>query len=236
MLRKSFLFASIIGLAMGLTSWGTHSAQGAVTVNVDASAAFAGFMNVSLLDRSGPLPAPGTFEFGSGWGVADTTAVLDVPSNTITLVPNTIGDPDPYWYIGGGGPGQLGNKWMDANTFIQETDTLSGMDVTFQGKVLSNTLLPNHTASVFIRDFAPDFSSFNEVSAPLTPGDFSITLATDPGAGRHVQYGFNMQGENVWTTDVGAFGNVVVTAVPEPSSVALLAIGTFTMIGRRRRR
>jgi len=109
------------------------------------------------------------------------------------------------------------------------------MNVTFEGTVLSNTLTDAHTATAFIRDFAPDFSSFNEVTAALTPGDFSITLATDPGAGRHVQYGFNFQGENVWVTDRDPFGTVVIAAVPEPASASVLLLAGLGLVARRRR-
>jgi len=156
----------------------------------------------------------------------------------LTLGVNSIGDADPFWYVGGGGPGALGNKWMDANGFVQvDGGGLSGMDVTFTGNVLSNTFTENHTATAFIRDFAPDFSSFNEVSALLTPGVSDITLATIDDPNRHVQYGFNVQGENVWITDIAPFGNAVVTAVvPEPVSSTVLMISGLCGLAIRRRR
>jgi hypothetical protein len=42
----------------------------------------------------------------------------------------------------------------------------------------------------------------------LSNGTFSISLATAAGAGRHVQYGFETTGVNVWATDVGPFGSL----------------------------
>ena len=227
MLTTFFVVATMV-----VSSTATHAD---VTVKVETDAAWQAFMGVSEADRTGALPAQGAFVFDGAWGVADTTAVFDGPGNTLTLGPNTIGDPDPFWYIGGGAPGALGNKWMDANTFVQVDDTFAGMNVTFEGEVLSNSLTANHTATVFIRDFAPDFSSFTESTAALTPGAFSISLMTDAGAGRHVQYGFNMQGENVWITDVGGFGNVVLVSIPEPGSIAFIGLGAMGLLLRRRR-
>lgn len=178
-----------------------------------------GFMNVFN------LPAPdgdGAFQWGSGWGVDDLVSdITSAPSggNTVlTLSPNTIGDPNEYWYQdptgsgnqNPGGPGAPGNKVMDANLYIEYNDTaLAGQTVTFSGTVLANTLLPaSHTAIAFIKDFAPDYSSNMAATTPLNVGAFSLSLDTDAGAGRHIQFGFTVNGPNVWVTDVAPFGNV----------------------------
>lgn len=177
----------------------------AVDVTVDDSELVNGFMNVFDL---GMVP-----QFQSGWGVADLTATFP-DASTVVLGPNTIGDPDPYWYIGGGGPGAPGNKIMEANLYGQVDDAFGGQTVNFSGMVVANTLTSAHTAIAFIRDFAPDFSSFVETTAPLAPGFFSLSLNTDAGAGRHVQWGFQMVGVNVWVTDVGPFGTVTIARDP----------------------
>lgn len=205
-------------------------AAAAVVTVPDSTAPWIGFMNVFELPANG-----GGFVFGSGWGIPDLVASFDDPNNTLTMSPNTIGDPDPFWYQGGGGPGAPGNKVMEANLFIQvDDDSLAGQTVTFEGTILSNTYTAAHQGSIFIRDFAPDFSSFTETIVPATPGPFSISLATDPGLGRHVQYGFQSRGENVWITDVAPFGNFVV-GTPEPASLMLLAFGGGMTLLRRRR-
>lgn len=205
-------------------------AAAAVVTVPDSTAPWIGFMNVFELPANG-----GGFVFGSGWGIPDLVASFDDPNNTLTMSPNTIGDPDPFWYQGGGGPGAPGNKVMEANLFIQvDDDSLAGQTVTFEGTILSNTYTAAHQGSIFIRDFAPDFSSFTETIVPANPGPFSISLATDPGLGRHVQYGFQSRGENVWITDVAPFGNFVV-GTPEPASLMLLAFGGGMTLLRRRR-
>lgn len=201
----------------------------AATVGVDdSSAPWLGYMNVFELDGT-------TFAFGSSWGLPDLTSSFDDGVPSITMGPNTIGDPDPYWYIGGGGPGAAGNKIMEANLYQQVDDgSLSGTTVTFEGFVLSNTFTAAHEAKIFIRDFAPDFSTVNEIFVDATPGAFSLSLATMADPTRHVQWGFQVKGVNVWETDVAPFGNVVFSSVPAPGAIGLLGLGGLVAARRRR--
>src|SRR5690606_36354225 len=142
----------------------------------------------------------GAFVFGSGWGIGDLRASF--AGDVLTLSPNTIGDPAEFWYIGGGGPGASGNKIMDANLYQEFNGSLAGQTVTFTGNVLANSLTESHTAVAFIKDFAPDYSSFESTIIALTPGVFSISLETINDPTRHVQFGFTVNGVNVWETDV----------------------------------
>lgn len=205
------------------------SAQGAVVGVGDSTAPWLGFMNVFELPSNG-----GGYVFGSSWGVPDLVATFDDPNNKLTLSPNTINDPNPFWYIGGGGPGQAGNKIMEANLYIQTTGVYHGQTVTFEGNVVSNSFTAAHTAIAFIRDFAPDFSSVNEITIPLTPGAFSFSLNTINDPARHVQWGFQVKGVNVWSTDTAPFGNAVITTIPTPAGAGLLAIGGLLAARRRR--
>ena len=218
---------AVIGCAV-LCAAGRVNAD--TTVTVDPGAPWIGFMNVFNLPSAG-----GAYQFGSAWGTADLVATFSGP--VLTLAPNTIGDPAPYWYTPSGMPGATGNKIMDASMYVEPaTGSLAGQLVTFTGSVLSNTLLPSHTSVAFIKDFAPDYSSSVSVTAPLTPGVFNISLAANPDPLRHVQYGFETIGPDVWITDVGPYGSVQVTAIPEPVVLTMAGIAAICLAACRRRR
>jgi len=209
----------------------------AAVVTVDPGTLTSGYMNVFNLPSAG-----GTYQFGSGWGMADLTATFT--GTTLTLGPNTIGDTSSYWYTPSGGPGAIGNKVMDANLYNETAGTYVGTTLTFTGVVLQNTLAGQAAQGngvvwstvAFIKDFAADYSSFTTVTAPLTPGTFSISLPTSADPGHHIQYGFETIGSDVWITDVGNYGTVVITPIPEPSTVALLGLGGATALAFIRRR
>ncbi|MEQ8838757.1 MAG: hypothetical protein RID07_18275, partial [Lacipirellulaceae bacterium] len=134
-MKRINLIASALMAAVAVV--GMQAQSQAVTVTVDGSAAWEGFMNVSELPANG-----GGFVFGSGWGVPDLVADIDAVNNTITTSPNTVGDPNEFWYQPGrpgddpmdpndnGGPGALGNKSMEANLFVNEVGTFAGQTLT----------------------------------------------------------------------------------------------------------
>lgn len=209
---------------------GTAQAGTAVDVRIDQSdAPWLAFMNVFELPANG-----GGYVFGSPWGIADLNASFDDGARTLTMSPNTIGDPDPFWYQGGGAPGNPGNKIMEANLYQQSDGGLAGTTVNFSGTVLSNTFTDAHVAKVFIRDFAADFSSSVDVFGSIdAAGAFSISLGTINDVARHVQWGIQVRGENVWFTDTAPFGNVVLQTVPSPAGLAVLGLSGLAV--RRRR-
>lgn len=216
-------------VAAGMAAAADATAHGAVVGVNDSTAPWLGFMNVFELPANG-----GAYVFSSGWGVPDLVASFDNPNSTLTLSPNTVNDTSPFWYIGGGGPGAAGNKIMEANLYIETTGVYSGQTVTFEGSVVSNSFTAAHQASIFVRDFAPDYSTVNEVTIPLTPGAFSLSLNTINDPARHVQWGFQVKGVNVWSTDTGPFGNAVITTIPAPAGASVLAIGGLLAARRRR--
>jgi hypothetical protein len=217
------------------SSTGGSVTSSVVTVNafdnpnvftVDPSKTWNGFMNVYETPQNGS-----GFVFGSGWGTGDLRA--SYAGSLLTLSPNTIGDPNGFWYINTGN-GSVGNKFMDANFYVEPAGSLPGVTVTFTGSVLANALtgLSNTnpagngwTCVAFIKDFAPDFSSFNSSTTTLTNGTtFSISLATVNDPARHVQYGFETVGPCVWATDtsLAGYGNVQVGPLAcAPMSVAI---------------
>jgi hypothetical protein len=91
------------------------------------------------------------------------------------------------------------------------------------------------TAVAFVKDFAPDFSSFVASTVALPAGVFSVSLATIADPARHVQWGFEVIGPDVWAGDPLSIPSVDITAVPEPTSIALAGIGAALLVIRRRK-
>jgi len=214
----------------------------AATYTVDPGASWLGFMNVFNVGGPGyGAAAAGGFAFANGWGTADLRA--NFSGSVLSLQANTIGDPNAFWYTPSGGPGAVGNKIMDANFYQEFTGPLAGTTVTFTGNVLANSLLGpvdaagrGWTAVAFIKDFAPDYSSSVTTTVPLSSlGVFSISLATINDAGRHVQFGFQVIGPNVWAGDPLSIPSVDVVAVPEPTTATLLLAGVAGLVLRRKK-
>src|SRR6476660_678499 len=158
MLKRFMLGISVVALPAGLVLFSPAKAD-AVVIGMDPGASWLGFMNVSETPQNG-----GGYVFGSGWGTADLCAVFS--PTALTLSPNTIGDPNPFWYSPSGGPGAIGNKTMDANMYVETTGGFAGQTVNFSAVVLNNNLVGavnqlgnGWTAVAFIKDFAPDYSS-----------------------------------------------------------------------------
>lgn len=218
---------------------GADSHMNAANVTVDPSTLTFGYMAVFNTPQNG-----GGYQFEGGWGIADLNSSISGsgPTTVVTLSPNTIGDPNPYWYLPSGGPGATGNKIMHANLYSETTGTYVGTTLQFGGTVLVNSLLSSvnqqgngWTSVAFIKDFAPDYSSFNSVTVPLNSlGVFNISLATVNDPARHVQYGFETVGPDVWVTDAAAYGTVQIGVVPEPTTAALLISGLACLAFRKR--
>jgi PEP-CTERM putative exosortase interaction domain/Deltaproteobacterial GC-motif protein sorting domain len=143
---------------------------------------------------------------------------------------------------GGVTAGPLGNKWMEANTFVEDS-ALIGSNVTFQGNLDSfNLLSPNYTAVAFIKALDPNAgyaTVINQFSVLSAAGPFSVSADLTSATGLIIQYGFTVTGLNANPADAGVFGSAVVQTVPEPSTYALLALGAAGLgahLVRRRRR
>jgi len=225
-MKKTMIALAICGALLGTTSRAT-----AATVTVDPLAPWLGFMNVFELPSNG-----GGFVFNSGWGTADLVATFSGP--VLTLAPNSVNDTSNFWYTPSGGPGSTGNKNMFASMYVETNGgVLGGQPVTFTGRVLSNTFVSPYTVTAFIKDFAPDYSSFTSATATLSAsGDFSITHPTNADPARHVQYGFETVGPNVWITDAAAKGSMRIRAIPEPATLALGGLCSLAALVLRRRR
>lgn len=239
MKSQSLLFN--LGLAVTLMT-GALVPANAVTYTVDPGASWVGFINVFNVGGAGyGTAAAGGYVYGSGWGTSDLRTSFAGP--VLSLKANTIGDPNSFWYTPSGGPGAVGNKIMDANFYQEFTGPLAGTTVTFQGSVVANSLLGpvdaagrGWTAVAFIKDFAPDYSSSVATTVPLNSlGSFTISLPTINDAARHVQFGFQWIGPDVWAGDPLSVPSVDVVAVPEPATAALVLVGCAGLVLRRKK-
>jgi hypothetical protein len=195
-----------------------------VTVSVDPSQSWIGFMNVFNLPADG-----GAYQFGGAWGTADLQASFS--GNTLTLAPNiNVWNPtDTYWVKP---DGVSPNKNMDANMYVQN-DALAGQTVTFIGDTLVNSLVNPYTCVAFIKDFNTSYSLVGSATIPLVSGQyFDFSLATQ--AGDHIQYGFEMIGPDANPATAASLG--LVQVVPEPSTLALLGVGLAAPFLVRRRK
>ena len=188
-------------------------------------------MNIYDLPSNG-----GAYSFGSPWGVGELNATFPT-SSQIIFTPNTVGDPNPFWYTPSGGPGASGNKIMKADLYHEDNGTLSGQTVNFEFAVDAFSLVSSYTFVAFIRDYEPDYSSSIDTITNITgTGNFSVNYTTINDPTRHVHWGLQMTGPNVWITDVASKGSVTISAIPEAWTCIMLGLATTGMLVRRTRR
>jgi hypothetical protein len=194
-----------------------------VTLTVDSGTMTNGYMNVYSLPSAG-----GGYLFGNAWAVKDLRAQF-TGSTSVTLSPCYVADSGTYWYTPSGRPGATGNKVMEANVYGQADGTYAGQSVKFSGTVPSYTLQGGSNGwnvKAFIRDFNADYSSCNEQTVPISStGAFSITLNTVNDPTRHVQWGLQVKGPDVWVTDLASKGTVVVSALPAAPDGGRIDVG-----------
>ena len=188
---------------------GVASVRSDVTVKVDSTQPWVGYMNV--WDTNGSTYVSG-YVFGTaelraafvptnspiGWPL--NTALVLKP-NTNTYAPGTGNPPDTnYWNYPDGGP----NKLAEANFYRDVGTNLAGQTVTFTGTVISNTIpapvggvpASGWTSVCFVKEFSVGYGTFygsTEVPLPAS-GPFSVSRPIL--AGRVAQYGFYVKGPN----------------------------------------
>ena len=234
-MKKLLLITTLVAAAI------TGASAQTVYKTIDSSELVNGYMTVFDLPANG-----GAYQFGNPWGIADLNATFSTPTQ-VTFSPNTIGDPNSYWYTPSGQVGALGNKMMYANLYAESTGAYNGQTIQFDGTVSAFSLSTNsagipYVFKAFVKDFAPDFSSSVDAIYDIgATGNFQISLATINDPARHVQWGLQMIGPDIWPADtaqIAAAGSATVEAIPEPSTYALLgmtAAGLFAYRARRRK-
>ena len=214
-----------------------------------------GYMNVF----NNAAGSQGSYVFGSGWGVSDLKTTISnsnagtIIGDQLVLEPNyntytaslTGNDADRAFWTnssdGGVTPGPLGNKWMNASTFV-ETANLAVPSYTLAGNVTANTLNTGlYTAKAFIKVLDPNNGYATLLNDSVTlpaSGPFIVTSNLSLLQGKLLQVGFSMDGINGNPVDAATNGSVSVSVVPEPSTLATLAaaVGVSAITVSRRRR
>ncbi|MFN0136060.1 MAG: PEP-CTERM sorting domain-containing protein [Phycisphaerae bacterium] len=198
----------------------------AVDVTVDPGQTWLGFMNVFELPSNG-----GGYVFGSPWGTSDLAAGFS--GNVLRLSPNTntYNPGDGFWVQ----PGGAGNKFMSANMYVENTGLL-GQTVNFSGQTVLNSFNSSYTSRAFVKilDANNGFSTVFESYAPLVGGQsFTLSMNVPNTPGYIPQYGFVTEGANANPALAPGYGMALIAPIPEPTSLALLALGSL-FIARRR--
>lgn len=203
--KPSFRSLVILSLMLCGLLGGTPQGYSDVTVKVDSTQPWLGYMNVWQTDGT-------TYVFGGAWAAADLRAGF-IPTNSppygwpvntdlfLRANTNTYNPADVYWNNPDGTP----NKILEANFYRDVGTNFAGQNVTFTGSVLSNTL-PAVSSGVpttgwdilaVVKEFSVGYGTFYGMSQVAITGPGSFTVTRPIPAGRVCQYGFIVKGPNI---------------------------------------
>jgi len=182
-----------------------------------------------------PEGGKGGYLWGSAWGVPDlkTTVVngsgtgTAITNNVLDLFPNynTYNAADSYW-----ASGTVGNKWLEAVTYVEPQAVITATSWTFSGNVSNYTLSPEYTAQAFIKVLDPLANYSMSLYSPVNlsgQSTFSITEDLTFYQGQLLQVGFDVQGVNANPAAASSLGSVRVSTYPSAININV-ASGTQT--------
>ncbi|MFO0838123.1 MAG: PEP-CTERM sorting domain-containing protein [Phycisphaerae bacterium] len=205
---------------------GASVALADVNVTVDPGQTWLGYMNVFDL----PVGSGG-YVFGSPWGTPDLAATFLGPNLRLSPNTNTYNAADAFWVQ----PNGAGNKWMNANMYV-ENPALVGQNIVFRGQTLLNNFAAGYTSQAFIKvlDPAQGYATILETYAPLVGGqNFTLSLLVPNTPGLLPQYGFVTDGANANPATVDALGSAIIGPIPEPASLLLVSLAGVVLLRRR---
>lgn len=216
----------MLAVAMAVLMVGAVPSQADIHYTVQPSHNWVGWMNV--FDAT---PGPDAL-WGSPWTPVDLYAAFTGNGNELEMRANPsqwlVGD--DYWV----NPDLTGNKFMEANMYFEDA-SLAGQEANFFGDTIENTFVEGYESQAFIKVLDPNqgWATIQSVFAPLVTGQpFALSLDVAPAAGVVTQFGFVTTGLNADPATYLQLGHALVT--PEPTSLAMLAIGGLALMRRRR--
>lgn len=229
-------FKGLLSVSVALLT-GAFSAHGQFNATVDTTTMTNGFGYFTNLD--------GSFSgLAQSWGVPALTGIPT--SATIAQMGATqVDNGDSYWIVGGTGstsdfpaPGATyqSNKISEATWYTEIGDgSLAGQSLTYSVNVTAFDLSSEYNAFLVIKESA---KGYTPVTTAITGvGTFSVTEPAIAAGANFVQYGLMMVGPTVVPGDQFRNGSFTVTAVPEPSTWALMGgLVTFLFVAVRRYR
>jgi hypothetical protein len=180
-------------------------------LSFDPHATLNGFINYFALNPDNTAGG-----YAGGFGYATDLLRSKVVNGVAYIMPNTAlyDINNAVWTNPDGTP----NKFVEQDLFIANDD-LAGQTLTYNGYCPSNSVPSEYLASVWIEDFAPDYSSFTAVNSNLVAGQaFSITLPTTPGT--HIQYGIRLVGPDNSPTNTDTASAALVSINPPSMNAA----------------
>jgi hypothetical protein len=174
-------------------------------LSFDPHATLNGFVNQFVLN---PDLTAGNYIGGAPYSTDILRSMI--VNGVAYILPNTaIYDPNNAALVN---PDGSPNRFLEQDWFIANDD-LAGRTLTFNGYCPSNSVPHEYTASVWIEDFVPNFSSFTSANSNLVAGQpFSITLPTTPGD--HIQYGIRLTGPDNSPTNTDTISAALVSVAP----------------------
>lgn len=222
-------------LAAGAVMFGITHSPAQVTVKVDSTLPWQGYVNA--WETNGTTYATGFVyppeavrgEFipaeSSGW-----------PLNTLLILrPNvgTYNPDDPFWNAPDGTP----NKVLEANFYRDVGTGFAGQEVTFEGTVTTNNI-PEPTDGpasgwqvvAFIKEFTTSYGFIGITTAPLVEGQpFSVSRPI--GANSVCQYGFYLFGPNTAPDSAAALTAVGVVVEDADPAIMTQPVGQTLTTG-----
>lgn len=184
----------------------------------------------------------GAATINSAWGLADAPVVAPGNGTAVFGMNTQLPTADSFWVGATQAMSFQQNFWTpDNNAAVSPTVDLYGQEITFSGNAVVSELYASGNSGVAFVQFLD--TSYNatlfetvDISTLGVSGAFSITVTAPANGLNIIQVGFRNSGI-VATAGEMTISNLSVTAVPEPSTYALLAgLSMLGLVVARRRR